>query len=88
MTNLFWHADMKTVESRLQAKEYVNLKEFLGDMIKIFNNCRLFHPAESALSQCANTLESFLAAKLKALRPKLAAESIQQGPPLIASGRK
>lgn len=47
------------------------LSEFIGDMTKIFDNCRYFNPKDSEFYRCADGLESFFAQKIKYFREKL-----------------
>ncbi|VVD05225.1 unnamed protein product [Leptidea sinapis] len=47
------------------------LSEFIGDMTKIFDNCRYFNPKDSEFYRCADSLEGFFAQKIKYFREKL-----------------
>ncbi|XP_046404076.1 nucleosome-remodeling factor subunit NURF301 isoform X3 [Ischnura elegans] len=63
--------DLQTIELRINERSYDRLSEFIGDMTKIFDNCRYYNPRESPFYRCAETLESYFAARLKVLREKL-----------------
>ncbi|XP_071445006.1 nucleosome-remodeling factor subunit NURF301 isoform X3 [Hetaerina americana] len=63
--------DLQTIELRINERSYDRLSEFIGDMTKIFDNCRYYNPRESPFYHCAETLESYFAARLKCLREKL-----------------
>ncbi|KAG8222875.1 hypothetical protein J437_LFUL003520 [Ladona fulva] len=63
--------DLQTIELRINERSYDRLSEFIGDMTKIFDNCRYYNPRESPFYRCAETLESYFAGRLKTLREKL-----------------
>ena len=64
--------DLRTIDSKLQERRYKRLSEFIGDVTKIFDNCRYYNAKESNIARCANTLEAFFGPKLKILRSSLA----------------
>ena len=64
-------ADLTTIELRVTDLKYKNLSEFIGDMTKIFDNCRYYNPKESPFYKCAESLESFFVSKVKYLRDKM-----------------
>ncbi|GFQ93826.1 nucleosome-remodeling factor subunit NURF301, partial [Trichonephila clavata] len=57
--------DLKTVEQRLNSHTYKKLADFIGDMTKIFDNCRYYNPRSSPFYNCAEMLESFFVQKIK-----------------------
>lgn len=63
--------DLQTVERKVIEQTYSTLSEFIGDMTKIFDNCRYFNPKDSEFYRCADGLESFFAQKIKYFREKL-----------------
>ncbi|XP_061383431.1 nucleosome-remodeling factor subunit NURF301 isoform X4 [Danaus plexippus] len=63
--------DLQTVERKVNEKTYSTLSEFIGDMTKIFDNCRYFNPKDSEFYRCADGLEAFFAQKIKFFREKL-----------------
>ncbi|KAJ0180501.1 hypothetical protein K1T71_003905 [Dendrolimus kikuchii] len=63
--------DLQTVERKVNEQTYSMLSEFIGDMTKIFDNCRYFNPKDSEFYRCADGLESFFAQKIKYFREKL-----------------
>ncbi|CAG7825806.1 unnamed protein product [Allacma fusca] len=63
--------DLRTVEFRTEEKCYSRLRDFIGDITKIFDNCRYYNPAESAFYKAAESLESFFAQKIMLLRQRL-----------------
>lgn len=63
--------DLQTVERKVNELSYSTLSEFIGDMTKIFDNCRYFNPKDSEFYRCAEGLESFFAQKIKYFREKL-----------------
>lgn len=63
--------DLSKVESRLNGSQYERYIDFIKDMGKIFENCRLFNPAGSTFCKCANALEKIFIDKLKILKAKM-----------------
>ncbi|XP_049867331.1 nucleosome-remodeling factor subunit NURF301 [Pectinophora gossypiella] len=63
--------DLQTVERKVNEQSYSTLSEFIGDMTKIFDNCRYFNPKDSEFYRCAEGLEAFFAQKIKYFREKL-----------------
>ncbi|KAI5633082.1 PHD-finger domain-containing protein [Phthorimaea operculella] len=63
--------DLQTVERKVNEQSYSTLSEFIGDMTKIFDNCRYFNPKDSEFYRCAESLEAFFAQKIKYFREKL-----------------
>ncbi|CAH2086513.1 unnamed protein product [Euphydryas editha] len=63
--------DLQTVERKVNEQTYSTLSEFIGDMTKIFDNCRYFNPKDSEFYRCADGLEAFFAQKIKYFREKL-----------------
>jgi hypothetical protein len=68
---LFSILDLTTVERRLQNKHYVKLIEFIKDVTKIFDNCRLYNTAETPFYQCAEVLDTFFVQRLKSLKDRI-----------------
>ncbi|XP_055538687.1 nucleosome-remodeling factor subunit NURF301 [Wyeomyia smithii] len=63
--------DLQKVESKVDNQNYNTLSEFIGDMTKIFDNCRYYNPKESQFYRCAESLESFFVQKIKYFRENL-----------------
>ncbi|KPJ15071.1 hypothetical protein RR48_09098 [Papilio machaon] len=63
--------DLQTVERKVNEQTYSTLSEFIGDMTKIFDNCRYFNPKDSEFYRCAEGLEAYFAQKIKYFREKL-----------------
>ncbi|OWF46473.1 nucleosome-remodeling factor subunit NURF301-like isoform X2 [Mizuhopecten yessoensis] len=63
--------DLTTVEKRLQKKKYHRLKDFVKDVTKIFDNCRLYNPTDTPFYQCAEVLETFFVQKLKSVKERI-----------------
>ncbi|KAK9504668.1 hypothetical protein O3M35_010949 [Rhynocoris fuscipes] len=68
--------DLQTIELRINQRYYKKLSEFIGDMTKIFDNCRYYNPKESPFFKCAESLESYFVSKVKGLRDKLLDERL------------
>lgn len=62
--------DLQTIELRINDRSYKKLSEFIGDMTKIFDNCRYYNPKESPFFKCAESLETYFVHKIKCLREK------------------
>ncbi|XP_043274049.1 nucleosome-remodeling factor subunit NURF301 isoform X2 [Venturia canescens] len=62
--------DLQTIELRITDRSYKKLSEFIGDMTKIFDNCRYYNPKESPFFKCAESLETYFVHKIKSLREK------------------
>lgn len=63
--------DLQTIERRLLSRHYTRLSEFIGDMTKIFDNCRYYNPRHSPFYQCAEVLEAFFVHKIKVFRQSI-----------------
>ena len=63
--------DLQTVENRVASGHYGKLAEFVGDVMRIFENCRYFNQPNTQIMKCAEGLETFFAQKLGLLREKL-----------------
>ncbi|KAL1494312.1 hypothetical protein ABEB36_009929 [Hypothenemus hampei] len=63
--------DLQMIESKINDQGYTKLSEFIGDMTKIFDNCRYYNPKESPFFKCAESLEAYFVNKIKCLRDKL-----------------
>lgn len=59
------------IETKINDQNYTKLSEFIGDMTKIFDNCRYYNPKESPFYKCAESLEAYFVNKIKYLRDKL-----------------
>ncbi|XP_052262825.1 nucleosome-remodeling factor subunit BPTF-like isoform X2 [Dreissena polymorpha] len=62
--------DLSQVEANLDGHEYRRLTDFIKDVTKIFNNCRLYNPPDTPFFQCAEVLETYFVQRLKALKDK------------------
>ncbi|XP_022247065.1 LOW QUALITY PROTEIN: nucleosome-remodeling factor subunit BPTF-like [Limulus polyphemus] len=60
--------DLRTIEKRIQEHQYEKLADFIGDMTKIFDNCRYYNPRNSPFYHCAEILESYFVQRIKAFR--------------------
>lgn len=63
--------DLQKIENKINDQSYKKLSEFIGDMTKIFDNCRYYNPRESPFFKCAESLEAYFVNKIKCLREKL-----------------
>ncbi|XP_044734089.1 nucleosome-remodeling factor subunit NURF301, partial [Chrysoperla carnea] len=63
--------DLQTIENKINDRIYNKLSDFIGDMTKIFDNCRYYNPKESQFFKCAESLEGYFVNKIKFLREKL-----------------
>ena len=65
--------DLQTIENKVNYNEYGCLAEFIGDVMKIFENCRYFNQEGSNVAKSAQSLEQFLAKQIVVVREKVAA---------------
>lgn len=81
----FGCADLKKIEQKITAQDYVKLSEFIGDMTKIFDNCRFYNAKESPFYRCAESLEGYFVQRIKHLRETLAATAEKTTPATAAT---
>lgn len=67
---------MKKVSRKIENKNYTTLSEFIGDMTKIFDNCRYYNPKESPFYRCAESLEAYFVQKINFFRDSLVDSTI------------
>jgi len=63
--------DLQTIEGRVNYNQYNCLAEFIGDITRIFENCRYFNPQGTGVAKAAENLEAFLAQKIEGVREKV-----------------
>ena len=63
--------DLRLIETKIQERRYQRLLDFIGDVTKIFDNCRYYNAKESNIARCATSLESFFVPRLKMLRSSM-----------------
>lgn len=63
--------DLQTMEQKLNSRQYSKLSDFIGDMTKVFDNCRYYNQRESPFYRCAEGLEAFFVQRIKSFRDKL-----------------
>lgn len=68
--NISFVVDLQKIENKINDQSYTKLSEFIGDMTKIFDNCRYYNPKESPFFKCAESLEAYFVNKIKCLRDK------------------
>jgi len=64
--------DLQTIETKVNYKEYGCMTDFIGDIMKIFENCRYFNQEGSNVAKSAFQLEQMLAKQMTLVREKLA----------------
>ena len=60
--------DLQTIETKVNFKEYGCLTDFIGDIMKIFENCRYFNQEGSNVAKSAFQLEQMLAKQMVLVR--------------------
>ena len=60
--------DLKKIETRLNSRSYKKLAEFVYDVQKMFDNCRIYNAQASQYYECAEILEGFFVSKVKEFR--------------------
>lgn len=63
--------DLQTLESNVIERKYLRLCDFVKDVTKVFDNCRLYNPADTPFYQCAEVLETFFVQRLKTLKERI-----------------
>ena len=63
--------DLSKVKRRLESKSYDTVGDFLKDIQKIFDNCRIAIATDSSFYQCAEVLETHFMQEVKALKELL-----------------
>lgn len=63
--------DLQTIEGRVNYNQYECLADFIGDITRIFENCRYFNPQGTGVAKAAENLEAFLAQKIGGVREKV-----------------
>lgn len=63
--------DLSIIESRLNNMKYKTYVEFIHDMSKIIENCKLFNPIDTTFYKCATAIEKLFVDKLKQLKQKI-----------------
>ncbi|KAJ3312798.1 histone acetyltransferase [Blyttiomyces sp. JEL0837] len=64
--------DISTLTSCVENNEFKTLDEFVTNVNKIFNNCRLYNEEGTNYVKCANKLEKWFKERLKVLRAEMA----------------
>lgn len=68
---MFPPTDLKKVQAKIETQVYTKLTEFIGDMTKIFDNCRFYNPKDTSFYKCADKLEAYFVQKIKDFRDNL-----------------
>ena len=64
--------DLQIIEGKVNYNEYGCLADFIGDVTRIFENCRYFNQEGSNVAKSAQNLEQFLAKQIVTVREKMA----------------
>lgn len=59
--------DFSTMEVKLEADNYSSPEEFIRDAKLVFNNCRKYNNETTPYAKCANKVEKFMWAQIKAI---------------------
>lgn len=73
--NFLQYLDLQKIENKLDTNVYTKLSEFIGDMTKIFDNCRYYNPKDSSFYKCAETLEAYFVQKIKNFRETVVSQN-------------
>lgn len=63
------------MSDKLRQKKYKTLADFVADVSRIFNNCRIFNPPDSSFYKCAEVLDNYFVQKLKGFKNTLSKAS-------------
>jgi hypothetical protein len=67
--------DLGNIDKKVNNGSYNKLCEFVGDVMRIFENCRFFNQPSSSIMKSAEGLEAFFNSRLDRLRRKVANSS-------------
>jgi len=70
ISNLF-SLDLKKIEGKLNSNKYTKLAQFIGDVTKMFDNCRYYNRSNTPFYVCAEQLEAFFVQKIKTFRENM-----------------
>ena len=65
-------ADLSLIRSRVTARHYRSLEHFLEDVSLVFANCRAYNKPDTEYVACANKLQAFVAARVRAMQSSAA----------------
>jgi len=63
--------DLKKIERKVNSRDYKNLAAFIGDVTRIFENCRYFNHGGAGLAKAAENLEQFLVKQVGLVRERV-----------------
>ena len=63
--------DLKMIEGKVNKSQYTSLASFIGDVTKIFENCRYFNPQGTSVAKAAEALEQFLVKQIQGIRERV-----------------
>ena len=64
-------ADLKKIERKVNMRDYKNLAAFIGDVTRIFENCRYFNHGGVGLAKSSESLEQFLVKQVGLVRERV-----------------
>lgn len=56
--------DLSTLDQNVESDVYQNMNEFIRDVQKIFDNCRIYNGESTNYGRCANRLEKYFNERL------------------------
>lgn len=57
--------DLTQLEENVEKDQYITMDEFVADVQKIFDNCRLYNGEHTNYGRCANRLETYFNERLQ-----------------------
>lgn len=67
--------DLETMRMKLRYEKSLMLTDFIADVLRLFDNCCYYNPADSVYYWCTEVLESFFVQRLKGFKNKLKMKS-------------
>ena len=64
-------SDLKKIERKMNSRDYKNLAAFIGDVTRIFENCRYFNHGGAGLAKSAENLEQFFVKQVGLVRERV-----------------
>lgn len=61
----FFYADLTTLDQNVETDVYQTMDDFIRDVQKIFDNCRVYNAEATNYARCANRLERYFKERLR-----------------------
>lgn len=62
---MYSFVDLSTLDQNVESDVYRTMEEFIRDVQKIFDNCRVYNAEATNYARCANRLERYFKERLR-----------------------